>query len=151
MIGYSVDKLLKLLDNISSIKKSYAGIYYSYRYSTSEDNKIILHRWKIFRKLNGSIGVVIEEMDHENPFKYKGIMRVQDRYIYIHLSAISHSEEMFYIFPEPIDNSIVSLRGILLAISMNNKPWSGEEILINKKISIQKARNILGSVTNIKL
>lgn len=149
IIGYTIDKLLKLLTNLSFIKQSYKGTYYSYRYSTINDKKIVSHKWRIYRKINGMIGIEIEELNHSNPFRYRGLMRVRDRYMYIHLHGVTHSEEMFYIFPEPIDKSIISLRGILLAVSMENTPWAGEEILVNQNISHQKARNILGPASTI--
>lgn len=143
LISYFIDRLLKFIDNHAFIKLAYKGVFYSYRYSTMDDKKIISHKWKICRKLNGSIGVTIEELDHQSPFRYKGSIRIRDRYIYVHLVGINHSEEMFYIFPEPIDKKITLIRGVLSAVSMDNTPWSGEEILVNSEISSQKARSLL--------
>lgn len=143
LISYVIDKLLTFIENQTFIRLAYKGEFYSYRYATTDADKLVSHRWKIARKLNGSIGVTIEELNHENPFKYKGAIRVKDRFIYVHLRGINHSEEMFYIFPEPIDKKITAIRGVLVAISMEGKPWSGNEVLVSEPLSPQKAGKLL--------
>jgi hypothetical protein len=147
VIGFSIDKLLKLLSNLIEVKRSYVGEYYSYRFSTSDDENIVAHKWRVYRKFNGLIGVEIQELDHDNPFIYKGLLRVSERYIYVHIIGTSHSEEMFYIFPEPIDKTIKAIKGLLLAVSMKNKPWSGDEILCSEKISNRKAKSMLSKMS----
>lgn len=54
---------------------------------------------------------------------------------------------MFYIFPEPIDKKITAIQGVLVAISMDGKPWSGNEVLVSEPISPQKAVKLLAEYT----
>jgi hypothetical protein len=54
---------------------------------------------------------------------------------------------MFYIFREPMDKKITAIQGVLAAISMDGKPWSGNEVLVNEPISPQKAGRLLAECT----
>lgn len=144
-ISYFIDRFLKSIDSYAFIKLVYKGNFYSYRYSTTDPEKIVCHEWCISRKLNGAIGVKITELDHSTPFSYRGSIRIKDRFIYVHLTGVGHSEEMFYIFPEPIEKKITEVQGVVVAISMDNKPWSGKEMLLDKKIPINLAKSKLSA------
>lgn len=73
LISYVIDKLLIFIENQTFIRLAYKGEFYSYRYATTDADKLVAHRWKIARKLNGSIGVTIEELNHENPSNIKAL------------------------------------------------------------------------------
>lgn len=145
IVSYIVAFIFMSISMISMIRNPYKGTYYSYHLSTIDDKTVTAHKWKIYRKLTGEIGVRLCELNHDSPLSYKGTLRVKERYIYVHLMGVNHAEEMFAIFPEPIDRVIKCVHGILSAISMDKNPWSGKELLVDKELSCEEAKNNLGS------
>jgi hypothetical protein len=150
IVGFVLTEVLKMIaESPGKNARRYAGMYYGYYYSTSGNGDIVTERWWVARRLLGGMGVRIEMTYRNQTLSYKGRLVIRERHIYAHLLGVGHSEEMFFIFPEPVTAMVTNCVGTFTALTMDKRPYAGKHLLAREELTPRKAKALLGDEVRI--
>lgn len=145
IVGFVLSEVLTALaESPGRNARRYSGIYHGYYYSTSGNGEIVSEKWKIARRLLGGMSVRMEMTYRSQFLKFKGTFMIRDRHIYVHLSGDGHSEQVFFIFPEPVTGRITSCLGTFTALTVDKRPFAGKHLLTEDEVTARRAKNLLG-------